>query len=941
MMNRLSILIITILLTIFKSSGQHAHYSYTQLSISNGLSHASIESILLDKQGDLWIGTKNGLNQYAQQKMNNFFHMAGNKFSIPDNHILHLAEDSIGNIWIATAKGLAQYDREQNIFRTITRGRVQSSLCIDGGILFGGDNVLYFYDYIKQKLEQRIHIQPEGPNTLPIQFRVQKIIPIDKNRVMIGTRRKGIFIYHHKTGVFEPFTSDIPNALLIAICKTSDQQVYASFYTKGVHVYDKTGKKQCTYTTENSALNNNYVMDILQHKGKIWLATDGGGINIIDPKTRNISHLLHTTGDLTSLPVNSITQFYKDQNENLWIGSVRGGVINIKESYIKTYQDVVLNYSGGLTEKSVTSLYEDKQNNLVWIGTDGGGINLYNPQTEKFTHYPATYGDKVVSITGFSENELLISLYMKGLFIFNKQTGKYKRFIVVDEKTNRKVCFNGYIALANQINDEKIYIIGFGGWVYHLKKQKFTPLTLPDKYKEVSSALQLTYVNQEFSLLKQGNLAYIAHTSNDSIHLLTETNIDESITSMTYDSIQHTVWIGTNHGLRYYNMEEKKYKELPTGLFFHISYLTIDQQNRLWISAHNKLFSYSIQENKFTSWNNSDGFLSNEILAKYHNTQNKDFIYLAGTQGLVRIACNIYPEKHEEPTIYLSDIHYNGQSCLKQIQNGKLSIPWNYQSLRLNCGVKSKDVFQKHLLKYTIKDPTSENTFESYETYLNLSSLSPGNYTLLVSCYTKEGTESQGVQLLTLTITPPWYKSTWFIASLTLTFIGGCIIVGKWTYRKKTRQMKGDIGNFLQGILYSLNSKERKEELSQETEIPKSLSTLNEADKVFLDKLNKLINENLSNEELSIKFLTDHLAMSRASLYNKVKALTGIGVNDYINRIRIEHSVYLLTHTDMSINEISCEVGFSYPRYFSTSFKQVKGMPPTQFKEENKKNNIH
>ena len=153
--------------------------------------------------------------------------------------------------------------------------------------------------------------------------------------------------------------------------------------------------------------------------------------------------------------------------------------------------------------------------------------------------------------------------------------------------------------------------------------------------------------------------------------------------------------------------------------------------------------------------------------------------------------------------------------------------------------------------------------------------------------------------------------------------------------------MKGDIGNFLQGILYSLNSKERKEELSQETEIPKSLSTLNEADKVFLDKLNKLINENLSNEELSIKFLTDHLAMSRASLYNKVKALTGIGVNDYINRIRIEHSVYLLTHTDMSINEISCEVGFSYPRYFSTSFKQVKGMPPTQFKEENKKNNIH
>ena len=120
-----------------------------------------------------------------------------------------------------------------------------------------------------------------------------------------------------------------------------------------------------------------------------------------------------------------------------------------------------------------------------------------------------------------------------------------------------------------------------------------------------------------------------------------------------------------------------------------------------------------------------------------------------------------------------------------------------------------------------------------------------------------------------------------------------------------------------------------------ETETPKPV--LSEADQAFLDKMDKLIHDNLSNEELSAKFLTDHMAMSRASLYNKVKALTGMGVNDYINRIRIERSVHLLTTTTMSINEISYEVGFSYPRYFSTSFKQVKGMTPTRFKEESRK----
>lgn len=105
--------------------------------------------------------------------------------------------------------------------------------------------------------------------------------------------------------------------------------------------------------------------------------------------------------------------------------------------------------------------------------------------------------------------------------------------------------------------------------------------------------------------------------------------------------------------------------------------------------------------------------------------------------------------------------------------------------------------------------------------------------------------------------------------------------------------------------------------------------------------MDRLIHSHLSSDELSAKFLTDRLAMSRASLYNKVKALTGMGVNDYINRIRIERSVHLLTTTDMSINEISYETGFSYPRYFSTSFKQMKGMTPTRFKEESRKKMMH
>ena len=110
----------------------------------------------------------------------------------------------------------------------------------------------------------------------------------------------------------------------------------------------------------------------------------------------------------------------------------------------------------------------------------------------------------------------------------------------------------------------------------------------------------------------------------------------------------------------------------------------------------------------------------------------------------------------------------------------------------------------------------------------------------------------------------------------------------------------------------------------------------NNIDDEFLIKLSKVINENLNNSELNIDFLTDKMAMSRTSLYNKIKALTGIGANDYINRIRIEKAVQLLTDTQLSITEISEEVGFTYQRYFSTAFKQIKGVTPTQFRSDQK-----
>ena len=955
-MYRTLIIILFLLAGVKLLSSEHCvNYSFTQLSIEQGLSQSTAQSILLDHKGTLWIGTKSGLNSYTQEGIKTYLHHSGDPHSLPSNYINHLTEDSLGNFWIATSKGLALYDDEQDQFNTVNFSIIYSSVGVEGGMWFGSENAIHCYDY-KSKELKTIHIEKEeGKGINPVDYRIQKMLYLEDGKILIGTRKKGIYLYDCR---IRQFTLLIPSSqnLLTSLYVTADHHIYTAFYGDGFYCYDRTGKMLKHYTKENSGLKNNYVLDMAEYNGNIWLATDGSGINLFTPRTFQFSQLQHIVGDYSSLPVNSITLLYKDMKDNLWAGSVRGGIFSIKETYIKTYKEAILNNTNGLSEQSVISLYEEKDGK-VWIGTDGGGINLYDPSTDKFIHFPSTYSDKVVSIAEVSETELMVSLYTKGIFLFNKKTHKYRPFTIVDEETNKKECFYGYLPLANQVADGKIYIISCGTYVYHTHDHTFSRMQTDRDYDFSNDALCLSYSNDRFSLLKCAHQAFWVDQKSDSIRLLFELEKDELITSMSYDN-NRMIWTSTNKGLGFFDLESQKYHRIRTRLFNGISYLIADGKGRLWICAQNHLYSYIIKENRFILWNSSDGFPPNEILFAYQKQSNRDYIYLGGSEGLVKINTDIPYTETQIPEIYLSEILFNGSPSLKKVKENTIKIPWNYNSLSVHFRIKNRDVFQKYLLQYTIEG-RGKQSIETYDPVLNLSSLSAGNYSIWVSCNTKNGNRTPSKQLIHIIVTPPWYKTVWFIGVAAVLFIIMTASIGYIHYRRKERNMKGNVNYFLQAVLNDmLSSKEEKQRGEEDNFAETPLSDISskeddsrleetgeqtqaknsKEDEEFLNKLNMLIHENMAGGELSIKFLTDKLAMSRASLYNKVKFLTGLGVNDYINRLRIEKSVFLLTNTNMNINEISYEVGFSYPRYFSTSFKQIKGMTPTRFKEENKKN---
>ena len=763
-----------ILLYASSASGDEINYQFTSISVEEGLSQSTVQSILLDKKGKLWIGTRNGLNFYTGQDLKIFKSNSKDRYSLPDNEILHLTQDSLNNIWISTRKGLVIYDEKHGNFIPVNQDIMYSSLCISDGILFGSENRIYKYDY-KQCSFKSISIKNQEDTGNDItKYRVQKIIAFSEREALVATRRDGVYVLDYQAMRLKRLFSGSNNILQGAYL-SSNGYIYLSFWGQGLFCYEKTGKFIKRYTKENSDLTNNYVLDIVEKEGCLWLATDGGGINRLELSNENFSNLCHIAGDENSLPVNSVTLLYQDRNKGLWAGSVRGGVFNIKESHIRTYKDCPLGDINGMSEKSVSCLYEESDGKL-WIGTDGGGINLYDSQTGFFKHFQSSYGDKVISIAPVSEKELLVSVYTKGLFLFEKNTGVYRPFTIVNDSINFRQCFYGYLPRAHRVSENKIYILSKDAWVYDISNKKFSAFKACKNYQLPPSLMG--YSDAEISLAMSANKIFQITNRNDSIGLLFQIDEKEVITAIDCDG-RGKIWVGTTEGMGCYDIKAKRYYKIVSQLFSDIDALRYDPSSeRVWICAQNQMFSYCTKDEKFIQWNRSDGFHPNEIIFTYQQRpkKNNPYLYFGGTEGLVQINTDIPDPNEPYLEIVLDGIELNGRPQTSDIDVRNIKIPWKYNTLVLRVYIKNKEIFQRVPFRYIIKGDV-DKSIESYNPMLELPNLLPGKYHIEVSCLTKDGDYTIPVHLTDIHVTPPWYKTDWFIILCCIFLAGGIIAV--------------------------------------------------------------------------------------------------------------------------------------------------------------------
>lgn len=354
---------------------------FRNLTIENGLSQSTVLNIIQDKKGFMWFGTANGLNKYDGYSFKVYTNIISDTTSISDNLISALYEDSEGYIWIGTGKGiLNKFDRKSEIF-------FHYKSDFDINKIEKLEDNFYKYPIIYSRNDNKT---------------ITTITEDNKGNLWIGTWGCGVIKLNKKSGKFSLFVHQVGDSTSISF--------------------------------------NRIKQILIDHSGKIWVATFGGGLNLVfeEGKKTKFLHFLKNDNDNFSLSSNLINSIYEDTNKNLWIATYNGlNKLNADKNYFKKSRTHFTHYLysrnvNSLNNNIVMAVTSDNKGNL-WIGTFGGGLDKLNLAENNFVNYKndpfnpnSLVDNKIISLYTDKSNIIWIGTYLgKGISIARESTEKF------------------------------------------------------------------------------------------------------------------------------------------------------------------------------------------------------------------------------------------------------------------------------------------------------------------------------------------------------------------------------------------------------------------------------------------------------------------------------------------------------------------------------------
>jgi PAS domain S-box-containing protein len=378
-------------------------WQYVQYDRDNpkGISADKIRSLLRDKNDDVWVGTDQGLNLWQPMtgEFKRYVTDPTNQRSISDNTIISLFQDAGGVIWVGTIDGVNKWNADVVSFPhytpKVSDGDSPVSYSVtsfaedpNGDVWIGNMAGLNRWNASLGRLESYTADQL-GLND----SRAMSLLVVDET-LYVGTMDGGLNLIRDRQ-VVEILANDPddPSSLssngVAKIYLDSQSRIWLSNYGGGVNQYlgDGRFKRFPDASNPHGAFSDLRCVDIRESKnGHLWVATDGGGIVILDPDTGDTKNFRHDPNDQSSLASNNIITLLVTEDA-IWVGSRDAGVdrYDYKTQTFRNYNKI-----DGLSSDSVFGILEDSAGK-IWISS-GKGISVLEPSTGEVTLYDSTHG---------------------------------------------------------------------------------------------------------------------------------------------------------------------------------------------------------------------------------------------------------------------------------------------------------------------------------------------------------------------------------------------------------------------------------------------------------------------------------------------------------------------------------------------------------------------
>lgn len=775
---------------------------FQRLALDQGLSQETVTAIFQDSQGYMWFGTQEGLNRYDGYQFSVYSHDDRVKHSLSNDWIMSIAESADNKLWIGTSNGgISIFDKNTSTFQhfkhhpsnpnSVSSNRIQIILVdSENTVWVGTENGL---DKFNPETNNFARINLQRITTESIS--VLTVIEGQNGELWIGSDDHGIIRYNSKTGEYSNLTTDTPSGSALSSNKVlsllfEDQnKLWVGYNGSGADRIDISTEVVDRFIFDQNnpkSISNNIVRDIFSDKeNNIWLATDYGLSRYESEPNKGFARFVHEVENPYSLSGNKLTKIFQDRGGVFWVGSYSGlSKWNTATANFNHYR-VTSDTSRSLTDNGVNAIYEDHQQN-IWIATYAG-LNRLNTRTQEVTHFKhssenpdSISSDSLMALYVDNSGKLWIGTRNHGLDVYDPQTNKFKNFQPI-EGDNTSLSALGITSIS-AAHKGKIWVTTFGGGINLLDpvKQTFTRFKHePGNNTSIPSDRVIVANQLDNGIVWLGTwdqgLSIFNPTTESSIQIKHNAEDPNSLGSdvviSIYQDTQQNMWIGTSGGglnlLTAENLAQNNYvfdritrrEGLPSNVVYGV---LEDQEGMLWVSSNRGLTKYNPVNKTLINYDSSHGLQGNEFNGGAFFKSSDNQFFFGGTNGVTAFHPNqITPNNHVPPVVLTNFLRLNESFSPITAMENRDAIQISYQDYLIAFEFAGLDFASPSNNKYSYKlqgfdDDWIEAGDLRRATYTNLPA---GDYTFKVKASNNDGVWNEQGTDLALTVLPaPWYS---------------------------------------------------------------------------------------------------------------------------------------------------------------------------------------